>query len=260
MNYLRLSLFFLIAIFSLNAELIETNDINHATEYVEEETLFIFDLDNTLIETAQHLGSDQWFSHQFETHLAQGNSVDQTLEKLVPKLAFIYEKTEMRLVDPCIPDLLNRMKAKNVRMFALTKRDPAFASLTLKQLSYLEIDFSQAAGIADSFIFDELAGSLYKNGVIFIANNGDKGHHIEALYHRLEKKPKRIVMIDDKMSHVESVARAASKLNLPFVGIRYGGADERVKNFNPNIADLQWNLLHKIISDEEAHHLMQLSR
>jgi FMN phosphatase YigB (HAD superfamily) len=238
----------------------ETNDITHVAEYLEEHTLFVFDLDNTLIETAQHLGSDQWFSYQLESHLAQGLSIEETLEQILPKLSYVYNKTDLRLVDPCIPDLLKRMKQKHVHMIGLTKRDPKFAKRTIEQLESVHIDFSQTAHFKESFVFDELKGSLYQNGVIFIAENGDKGPHMEAFLKRLSKMPKKIVMIDDKLSHVESVSRAVEKLNIPFVGIRYGAADERVKNFDPEVADLQWNFLHKIISDEEALHLMELKR
>ncbi|MBY0528813.1 MAG: DUF2608 domain-containing protein [Rhabdochlamydiaceae bacterium] len=252
----------LTAFVSLDAksQVTETNDINHAAEYLEEHTLFVFDLDNTLIETAQHLGSDQWFSHQLESHLAQGHTIQETLDQVLPKLGFIYNKTDMRLVDSSVPDLLKRMKQKHVYMIGLTKRGPEFAKRTLEQLESVEIDFSQTAYFKESFVFDELKGSLYQNGVIFIADNGDKGPHMEAFLNRLSEKPKKIVMIDDKLSHVESVARAVEKLDIPFIGIRYGAADERVKNFDPKVAELQWNLLHKIISDEEALQLMDLKR
>lgn len=252
--------FFLFATFSLFGEsrVVETSDITHASTYLEPHTLFVFDLDNTLVETAQHLGSDQWFSHQLESRLADGVSVQESLDELLPKLGLIYHKTQMRLVDPCIPDLLKKMKQKHVHLIGLTKRGPAFAKRTLEQLSEVGIDFSQTAPFEGSFVLEELKGSLYQNGVIFIADNGDKGPHVEAVLRRLQKMPKKIVMIDDKMSHVANVAHSLEKLNIPFIGIRYGKADERVKSFDPKLADLQWELMHKILSDEEAQHLMEL--
>jgi hypothetical protein len=36
------------------------------------------------------------------------------------------------------------------------------------------------------------------------------------------------------------------------IGIRFSGADLRVKAFDPHIADMQFSLLPQIISDEEV--------
>jgi Protein of unknown function (DUF2608) len=47
-------------------------------------------------------------------------------------------------------------------------------------------------------------------------------------------------------------------LGIDYVGIRYGKADERVKSFDPKIADVQLEHFHKILSDEEALHLLKL--
>ena len=66
------SLFFLCSFLEAKSLIKETNDFAHVLTYLEEDTLFVFDLDNTLIETAQHLGSDQWVSHQLDYLMKQG--------------------------------------------------------------------------------------------------------------------------------------------------------------------------------------------
>jgi len=45
--------------------------------------------------------------------------------------------------------------------------------------------------------------------------------------------------------------------HIPFVGIRYGYLDEKVKAFDPNIAAIQFEYLHKIISDEDAKAILE---
>ncbi len=237
----------------------ETNDFAHAFTYLEKDTLYVFDLDNTLIETAQHLGSDQWFSHHLDHCLkTEGLSVDEAIAKLVPVYSQILDRTEMQLVEPIIADLLAKMQKQNVPMIGLTKRSPALSERTLEQIAPLHIDFSKTSLVEGDLVFKELKGTLFKNGIIFTGNGIDKGPALNAYLKKLKKLPNRIVVIDDKLSHIENIEAAVEKLGIDFVGIRYGGADEKVKSFNPKIAQLQLDHFHKILSDEQALHLLKL--
>ena len=129
---------------------------------------------------------------------------------------------------------------------------------TLEQLTSLQIDFSKTALIEDVFVFEGLQETTFKQGIIFAGHGIEKGPALIAYLKKLKSLPKKIVVIDDKMSHVQNIAKALEPLEIDFVGIRYGGADEKVKSFNPKIAELQWEHFQKILSDEQALHLMQL--
>ncbi len=237
----------------------ETNDFAHAFTYLEEETLYVFDLDNTLIETAQHLGSDQWFSHHFNRFIKnEGLKPEEALAKVLPTFIEVQKRTEVRLIDPSIPDLLSEMQKKNVPMIGLTKRDPRLSDRTIEQITPLNIDFSKTAHVHEELVFEELDGTMLKKGIIFIGPSIDKGPALIAYLNQLKKMPKRIVVIDDKWGHIENISKVIEPLGINFIGIRYGGADEKVKSFNPKIADLQWEHFHKILSDEQALHLLKM--
>jgi phosphoglycolate phosphatase-like HAD superfamily hydrolase len=241
------------------ALLTETNDLAHAFTYLEEDTLFVFDLDNTLIETMQHLGSDQWFSHSIERSVKEeGMSLDEALERIAPIYHEIIHRTEMRLVDAAIPDLLSQMQEKNVPMIGLTKRNPRLSDRTLKQIAPLNIDFSKTAHIDEDLNFHDLNETMLKKGIIFVDAGVDKGPALLAYLNKLKVMPKRIVFIDDKLSHIQNVSMALEPFDIHFVGIRFGGADEKVRSFNPKIADLQLEHFHRILSDEQALHLLNL--
>jgi hypothetical protein len=164
----------------------------------------------------------------------------------------------MRPVDPEIPILLHRMHEKQVPMIVLTKRDPLLASLTLEHLSLTGIDFQKAAPIKESAQFEELNHSIYRKGILFCGAGVDKGILLLEYLKKLEKMPRRIVFIDDKMDYVLSVEKAVEKAGIAFVGIRYGRADERFKELDPRIAEIQQEHLHKILSDEQALLLLKL--
>jgi hypothetical protein len=248
----------LLALSNVSGRVVETNDLAHIFNYLEEDTLFAFDLDNTLMETAQHLGSDQWFSYHFNRYLnEEGLSLEETQDKITPLLITVQNRTQMRLVDPRIPEFLSHMREKNIPMIGLTKRIPELSERTFEQMAALQIDFNQTAPIDRELTFQDLQGTLVKKGIIFLSREIGKGAALLAYLNLLEKMP-RVIVVDDKLSHIHNIAEVLEPLGVDFIGIRYGGADERVNSFNPLIADLQWEHFHNILSDEQALHLLEL--
>ncbi len=237
----------------------EANDFSTVLDHLEKDTLFVFDLDNTLIETVQHLGSDQWVCHQVDRFVKEGLSWEEAFEKVLPQYIAVQNRSEVRLVDPTIPDLLRRMQRKRIFTIGLTKREPVLLERTLKQISSLQIDFSKTAQFEQDLVFEELRGTTYKKGIIFIGHGIEKGPALVAYLNKLKKIPKKIVVIDDKMNNIINIAQALKAFKADFIGLRYGGADEKVKSFNPKIADLQWEHFQKILSDEQASHLLQMN-
>ncbi len=258
--FLTCALSSLLAFSSVHASklITETNDMAHVLTYVKEGTLFVFDLDNTLIEPVQHLGSDQWFSHHLQQYLNEGLPMDEALLVAIQDLIAIQHRSDIRFVDPSIPQFLLELQQSHVSMIGLTKRNPALVNRTIDQLSQLQIDFSTTSDVQSPLSFQELNDTIFQNGIIFVGHGIEKGPALNAFLANLKEMPKQIVMIDDRMSHVENVAHAAEALHIPFVGIRYGGADEKVQQFDSKISDLQWEYFGRILSDEEALHLMQL--
>jgi hypothetical protein len=184
--------------------------------------------------------------------------MEDALDQLIPCYLQVMARSQMRLVDPATADLLHNMQKKKVPMIGLTKRAPVLAARTLEQLVPLRINFSHTAHFDERIVFEELKGTEYREGIIFVAQGVEKGPALLAYLKKLKKMPSRIVVIDDKMSHVQNIAATIEPLGVHFIGIRYGGADEKVKRFNPKIADIQLEHFHRILSDEQALHLMQL--
>ena len=244
---------------SSEALITDTNDFEHVFSYHQDDILYVFDLDNTLIEAQQHLGSDQWFSHQIN-HLmeSQGWSRSEAFDKFFPLYHQVLNKTAVRLVDASMTGLLSQMKEKNTPMIGLTKRNPKLSSRTFEQISSLQIDFSSTCPVKEDFVIEELGGTLLKNGILFVGQGIEKGPALMAYLKKLKKMPGRIVAIDDRLNHIESIASAVESLGIDYVGIRYGKTDEKVKSFNPKIAAMQLEHFHRILSDEQALHLLKL--
>jgi FMN phosphatase YigB (HAD superfamily) len=92
---------------------------------------------------------------------------------------------------------------------------------------------------------------LYERGVIYCGDN-PKEEALIAFFQETGCMPEKVIFIDDRPDQVEKLEVRLEKLGIEFVGIRFSGADERVKAFDPAVADLQFSRLPTIISDDEA--------
>lgn len=237
----------------------DTNDFSHMFSYHQEDVLYVFDLDNTLIEPAQHLGSCEWFSHHLN-HLMENKGLhkQEALSETTSLYIEVQNKTSIRPVDASALELLASMKKKKASMIGLTKRDPRLANRTLEQLAHLQIEFSSTSPIKDGFVVEELGGTLFHEGILFVGQGIEKGPALLSYLKKLKKMPKRIVAIDDRLNHIENIGAAVESIGIDYVGVRYGKTDEKVKTFNPQIANVQLKHFQKILSDEQALHLLKL--
>jgi len=69
------------------------------------------------------------------------------------------------------------------------------------------------------------------------------------LFTKNSLQPKRVIFIDDKMSNIQDVVLPLKSRVLN--ALAYGcGADERVKAYDPEIADVQWKAFPRILTDK----------
>jgi hypothetical protein len=153
----------------------------------------------------------------------------------------------VRLVDQAALPTLEKVKSKTLAV-ALTARGPKESVHTKKQLDSVGIDLKNAV-FSETAIASLPFPCCYENGVIFSGDN-KKGAALTAFFHHMNFFPKRIVLIDDRLEQVCELAKFISGFD--YIGIHFRGAEERVKAFDPQVADLQWSLLPQIISDHEA--------
>jgi hypothetical protein len=234
----------------------EIYKIEEMLDHAKEGTLFVLDIDNTLIEPCQHLGSDQWFEHHLTLLKEQGTEHEEAVRQIFPIYTEVQKRTQVRHVDATVKKAFITMKEKGFSAMGLTKRDPSLADQTLKQLSSVEIHFHLLAPSHTQKTGKELENCLYQDGVVFTALGIGKGDPLLSYLKHLKEMPKHIVVVDDKRSNLEHIAKALKTLDIPFVTLRYAGVDEHVTSFDPKIATLQLNHLQTILSDEQAQHLL----
>lgn len=237
--------FFLILFFAaiLHAKIV---DIYHITDLLaflkEEDSLVVFDIDDTLMEPVQTIGSDRWFYNRMKKLAKEGCSQREALVKTYDEWLKIQTVCDMKLVENEAKKVFDTVQEK-FNAIALTTRGFDASYNTLTHLEDLGIVFDKKPYISEEIFFINMKnngiypGVLFLKGILF-TNNSHKGEALFKFLESFNKKPKTIVFVNDKRSHLEEVEESSNKRNVPFIGLRYGFSDEKVKNFDMNLANL----------------------
>lgn len=261
------------------AQIIKTNDtkvIEETIASIDQDTLVIFDVDDVLI-----VPKDQILQAQNRKYLEKLN---QKLEQSVGKenvdifYSIIFTQRDNGPVDVKIKDIISQLQSKGVKVLALTNcftgRFGKIESMEdwryneLKKHGY-HFDFSWQALKPKIFTGLEKIGKglsaksssmpVFKSGIVF-TSAASKGQALKAFLQYAGILPKKIIFVDDKRKHLESVEEIAKSHSIPFIGIEYTAAsDIPASPLNEKRADLQYKVLEKEkkwISDSEADALL----
>lgn len=231
---------------NVSAKILETTEITETSSSIEESTLVLFDLDDTLMDSAISLNSGKWIKFYW-----------QTAPKLVPDqvplleclIDFVNEHVPVKPIDSIAPRWIQELQKKEgIIPLAITARslEPMIAA---KQLKEIGIDFSQT-----NFPLSFIQYPSFHSGIIFTSGEM-KGEHIIKLLKTNHFWPKKVIFIDDKLHQVQSVDRAMEEAGICCDCFWYRRAEQQRPDFNPRLALIQLHyLLHerKVISEEYA--------
>jgi len=200
----------------------QINDLNIAYRDIiksnpnPDSTLVIFDIDDTLLQPNNFVGSDSWYAWQ------RGREVLDKQGKVVPiadkdkfncifgALGTLFELNTTRLTQQDAPKIVNALKIYN--MLVLTSRTYGFRSATERELR------SHGILVADKHLLPKEQGLefilendaptakiTYKNGIV-LSSGRNKGKVLKALLQRLNRSYEQIYFIDDSPKNVNNMA------------------------------------------------------
>lgn len=105
------------------------------------------------------------------------------------------------------------------------------------------------------------ANPVYKKGILFVDQTGEKGPVLDTFLRYAKIKPKKIIFIDDKSKNLVSVEEFAKKHNIEFIGIEYTKTLQVQDVLDTDIAELQFQILEKEkkwISDSETTEFLKV--
>ena len=236
------------------ANIKESNNISDLLTYATPNSLVLVDLDNTIIQPKQTLGSDQWYSDMVKT-FKKTMSDDAAKKRAIAIWQRVQSKIEVVPVEDDTIDVIKKLQSDNIRVMALTARSRPVADRTIALLTSIGIDFSIKNNEFKKIKLYDKHNVKIKNGVIFIGPLNNKGKVLLRFLDKTQLKPDKIIFIDDKSEHASSVDAALQSRGIEHISIRYGAADKAVARFSKNIANKQleiFNACGKFVSDEFA--------
>jgi FMN phosphatase YigB (HAD superfamily) len=233
---------------TLRAEIFESGSFSSLLFFADKDTLIVCDVDNTLIQPTTHMGSSQWRAYIRQKAQQAGFNKQETEVVLDRFWYFVQPFLSVEAVDSEAPAIINALQSKTA-VIALTARDPDESEYTAKQLKSAGVDLTNPH-FCDANLTSAPSEALFQQGVIYCGDN-TKPDALDAFFKQFNYFPKRIVVIDDRSTQISELENYFK--NCEFVGIRFSGADARVAEFNPKIADIQWAHLPKLLSDAEAY-------
>ncbi|MBX7066197.1 MAG: DUF2608 domain-containing protein [Parachlamydiales bacterium] len=238
---------------SLFGQIREVAHFHELAEYSDPNTIVLLDIDETLIVPVQMLGSDAWFEYRLKDHQKQWE-FPIALEKTLAEWEAIRHLTKMKLAEAEIDSVLRALQAKKIPIMGVTIQGLALATRTVLQLKEQGIVLAATSPCSQDTCFPvDDHTVLYRQGILFTSGK-PKGKSFFQFCDRIGIQPKRLVAIDDKITHLQSIEKEAEKRGVEFIGLRYSYADARLEAFSPEIVEyqLEHSTLTHILSDEEA--------
>lgn len=247
----------------LAGEIIETAQfadlLVHLDRTDPEKMLVVCDIDNTLLRSSQHLGCVAWGEYVIAQLESKGISKWQALEIESILWKAVQPYIKVLNVDFKAPDIIHEIQKSHIPIIALTARAPDETEYSHSQLQSLGIDLSnEDTSFPSQLIFVEGHHALYDRGILFGTLFNKKS---KVLFSFLEKEslfPEYIIFVDDKLNHVQDLAEACKERGIHYLGIRFSGADEQIKNFDPLLAEIEWQAFPTLISDEQAQRIVNV--
>lgn len=245
----------------LQADIMEITEIDAIRPYITENALYLFDIDDTLIDNPFSLGSPPWRSWvkskipNYQTNFVLYDAL--TL--------FIAKNAPYKTVEPLTANLIADLQNQGHTVFAFTARGRSqwyttdiegIDQFTQEQLNHVGIDFKNTQ-IPEAL--QSLEAAYFSDGVIF-AQHIKKGDLLNHLFKDLNYTPSLIIFVDDKLDQVQSVETAVKGAGIPFIGFWYRRSEVDRKNFNPNIANVQLESLllkRELLDDDIALELAE---
>lgn len=248
---------------SLHAKIITASSIDEVSHLITSDSWFIVDLDNTVFEGKSAVCHGSWFLDLMNDNIKQGMSKKEAITEAAKSWDTVQQKCEVKPVEPQMITLLRDLQKRGVVVMALTHRLPSVIDTTLRQLESIDIDFQKTAPASQSEMLipplsdpERKGPSRYRQGVLFVGLNQDKGDVLTQFLKIVNLTPKKIIFIDDSKGNVEHVEKTLQKTSIEQINIHYTAVKEKSTVYSPMIAAFQYKHFEKILTNEQAKDLM----
>jgi hypothetical protein len=243
----------------LRADIIEATSVDEMKSHVEEGTLVLLGMTDTLTDSSLSLGTKPWRQY-IRRQLRPLQDIDEAGNLHDQWTYHVSTKVPLKPVQNEFVEWIDQMQQNDTPVFCLTGRgrDVWYASivqevdqLTEYQLKKININFEKTK-VPEAL---QKADSKYFYHGIFYSDPYTKGEFIDKILQETGYKPPKVVVVDDKWDQLQSIQQKMTEAGIPFVGILFQRAEKERKDFKPIISILQLESLLEngfSLSEEEA--------
>jgi hypothetical protein len=231
----------------LKADMIETTNIKDVYSHVEEGTIVLLGMTDTITDSMLSLGSKPW--RQYLRRNVRGiENLDQAGNLHDQWTYYVATNIPVKPVQNEIVEWIDTLQNDSTPVFCLTGRgrNVWYATVidrvddfTDFQLSSIGIDFKKSHVPTE---LQKADSRCFHNGV-FYTDPDTKGDFIEKILHETGYQPKKIVVVDDKWHQLKSIEEKLTEAGIAHLCVLYQRAEKERKNFNPLVALLQLEAL-----------------
>lgn len=194
-------------------------------------TLVLFDIDDTLVSTADALGCLYLTPILFKIRAVLKYPRLLLWKNIVHYYSVIWSQGAWQVLEPMVIPLINNLQQRGCTVLALSSMEtdnfgvidqfPAWRYTSLKELGIVMSQTFPNTRFYDLSTYCKAYPELY-NGII-CCNKQPKGTVLRAFLEKFNVHPDTIILFDDKKRNLISVAQVCKELCIPFQGFEYHG-------------------------------------
>jgi len=220
--------------------IISVNSIKKIYDYINDDCLLFFDLDHTLIQNETSFGNEVWEKKLVQALISSGIAPNIAYRSASDLWGSIQMVSDSSPVEETTVELIWDLKKRGYHIVGLTARSPYLHLTTVRQLQSLGIQFCYSEP-------QHLSQKIYLSDGVIFCGDAVKGDAINLYLKATNQKPRRIIMIDDRLGHLEEAKKIVEAPQ--FIGLNYTFLDQSIANIE---LDLATETLIRIFSNSEA--------
>ena len=220
------------------SQIVKTNKINDVLNYIDQDTLAIFDVDNTLIEPSISVGGVAWFEHHMKRLQKNGLPEKEAIKQIYTIWSELQHIVGIRAVEETTAQVIAQLHERQIKTMGLTARGFTLSRRTTEQLFGVGIALHDNTLHDKEIVLDKPHVGFYQ-GILSIPPYGNKGTWLRTFFDKIRYWPKKVIFVDDHRPYLAEVQSVFDEQKIAFTGFHYGAAQDRTVKFDPARVDLQ---------------------
>ena len=220
-------------------QIIEIHEVREILKHISFDTIVFWDLDNTVLQSKYHLGSDQWFCHLLSLAIQQLGHSNEVINQVIAIYHSVQERILSIPVEHATVKIIFLLHEIGIPQGVVTARGQCLRDATMRQL-------------------DEI-GIFFRPENMIFCDGKSKADRLDLHIKSGNYRYKHFMMVDDKASHLTGMQELANRIGLRFHGFSYRHLDEKVKAFDMRYANIQLHALKCFLPTETQALITQMN-